>query len=96
MIGDEGIPNTSEDDKVELSQLAGVALDFIAGVPRQSKSKKWFTQEHLRALVNAVVPWAEIASDDVSTKGNEGRVMPLIIAHFLLDAVGFLAGPLLF
>ena len=25
-----------------------------------------------------------------------GRVMPLIIAHFLLDAVGFLAGPLLF
>ena len=24
------------------------------------------------------------------------RVMPLIIAHFLLDAVGFLAGPLLF
>ncbi len=25
-----------------------------------------------------------------------GRVMPLIVAHFLLDAVGFLAGPLLF
>lgn len=25
-----------------------------------------------------------------------GRLMPLVIAHFLLDAVGFLAGPLLF
>ena len=66
MVGEDSVPNTSEDDKVELSQLAGVALDFMAGVARQARSKKWFTKEHLFALVSAIVPWAEITSDDVS------------------------------
>ena len=66
VIGDEAVPTTSEDDKADLSQLAGVALDFIAGVARQARSKKWFSQAHLSALVNAIVPWAEITNDDVS------------------------------
>ena len=68
VTAEDAIPNTSEDDRIDLSQLAGVCLDFIAGVARQARSKKWFTQAHLLALVNAIVPWAEISNDDVSGK----------------------------
>lgn len=67
VIAEESAPSTSEEDPIELSQLAGVCLDFIAGVARRAGTKKWFSQAHLFALVSAIVPWAEITNDDVSS-----------------------------
>ena len=66
ILAEEIAPGTSEEDPIELSQLAGVCLDFIAGVARRAGTKKWFTQAHLFSLVSAIVPWAEITNDDVS------------------------------
>ncbi|KAJ3527044.1 hypothetical protein NM688_g8180 [Phlebia brevispora] len=71
VVAEDSAPGTSEEDPIELSQLSGVCLDFIAGVARQARSRKWFTQAHLFALVSAIVPWAEITNDDAQEWAND-------------------------
>lgn len=60
------VPNSSEDDSIELPQLLCPIIDFISTVARGGKAKAWFSQENLTSLIDAVFNYTQMTDDDVS------------------------------
>lgn len=57
------VPLSSEDEKIELSQLASSTLDFIAATAR-GKSKDWFNEANIHQLVGDIFNWTEMTADE--------------------------------
>ncbi|KAI0347862.1 ARM repeat-containing protein [Trametopsis cervina] len=66
-------PFTSEDERVDLTQLAGSALDFISAVARSGRAKQWFNEEKTTALLAEVFRWIEMTADEESEWGNDAN-----------------------
>ena len=67
VLATDAIPLSSEDEKIELSQLASATLDFISTVTRSPKAKSWFDEATVSALVGDVFKWTVMTADEVST-----------------------------
>ncbi|GJE89716.1 ARM repeat-containing protein [Phanerochaete sordida] len=65
VLGADTVPLSSEDEKIELSQLASSTLDFIATSTR-GKGKDWFNESNVHQLVGAIFNWTEMTADEES------------------------------
>ena len=66
VLASDTVPLSSEDEKIELSQLASATLDFIAAVSRSGKARDWFNEANVNELVGDVFRWTEMTADEVS------------------------------
>ena len=62
----DSVPQTSEDETVELTQLICPVLDFLASVVRGGKARSWFVNDHLAAVIVSVFKLAQMTDEDVS------------------------------
>lgn len=67
VVSEDTAPSTSEDERVDLTQLAGSSLDFISAVARSGRAKEWFTEANTRSLVAEAFRWIEMTADEVLT-----------------------------
>ncbi|TEB38615.1 ARM repeat-containing protein [Coprinellus micaceus] len=63
----DSVPQTSEDETVELTQLICPVLDFLASVVRGGKARSWFVNDHLSALIVSVFKLAQMTDEDTWT-----------------------------
>jgi hypothetical protein len=67
---DEPVPRTSEDDALELPDVAAPIVDFVAAVARSGRAKEWFAPDKVGALVEMVFAWAQISTESVSAEAS--------------------------
>ncbi|KII94307.1 hypothetical protein PLICRDRAFT_50286 [Plicaturopsis crispa FD-325 SS-3] len=67
------VPNSSEDDSIELPQLLCPIIDFISTVARGGKAKAWFSQENLTSLIDAVFNYTQMTDDDEETWASDAN-----------------------
>lgn len=65
VLAADAVPLSSEDEKIELSQLASATLDFIAAAARGGKAKAWFVEANVNLLVAEIFAWTEMTADEV-------------------------------
>ncbi|THG95659.1 hypothetical protein EW026_g6034 [Hermanssonia centrifuga] len=95
VLAEDSVPNSSEDEKIELSQFASSTLDLLANVARNGGAKTWFDQSNVTALIAEVFRWAEMTTDDVNTEfhsliyieGRSGQPDPINVKQLLVDVV---------
>jgi hypothetical protein len=63
VVADEPAPKTSEDEALELPNVAAPLVDFVAAVARAGRAKEWFVPARVGALVAAVFAWAQISTE---------------------------------
>ncbi|KIP03840.1 hypothetical protein PHLGIDRAFT_31632 [Phlebiopsis gigantea 11061_1 CR5-6] len=64
VLGTGTVPLSSEDEKIDLPQLASSTLDFISTVVRGGKARDWFTDANVNELVGNVFRWTEMTADE--------------------------------
>jgi importin-9 len=65
VLATDPVPLSSEDEKVELSQLASSTLDFISAISRSTKAKNWLNETAVNELVGDVFKWTVMTADEV-------------------------------
>ncbi|KAH9486456.1 Importin-9 [Psilocybe cubensis] len=69
----ESVPNSSEDEPIELPQLLCPIIDFLAAVIRGGKGKDWIVDENVAAVVSSVFAFVQMTDDDVETWTNNAN-----------------------
>ncbi|KDR85511.1 hypothetical protein GALMADRAFT_52743 [Galerina marginata CBS 339.88] len=69
----ESVPNTSEDEAIELTQLLCPIIDFLAAVIRGGKSSEWVADENILAVVSSVFAFVQMTDEDVDTWANNAN-----------------------
>jgi hypothetical protein len=67
---DEPVPRTSEDDALELPDVAAPIVDFVAAVGRRGRAEAGFAPGQLGGLVEMVFAWAQISTESVSAEAS--------------------------
>jgi importin-9 len=70
ILAEDTAPSTSEDERVDLTQLAGSSLDFISAVARGGRAKEWFNEKNTTALIAEIFRWIEMTADEVFKSGH--------------------------
>ncbi|KAF6754194.1 armadillo-type protein [Ephemerocybe angulata] len=73
LASSDSVPQTSEDETVELPQLICPILDFLASVVRGGKARGWFVDDRLSALVVAVFKLSQMTDEDEETWTNNAN-----------------------
>lgn len=68
MVAEDTPPLSSEDERIELPQLASSTLDFISAVTRGGKAKDWYTEANVNDLVADIFRWTEMTADEVGSR----------------------------
>ncbi|KAJ7459076.1 armadillo-type protein [Mycena galericulata] len=63
----ESAPRSSENETIELPQLICPIFDFTAAVTRGGKSKGWFENQNLSALIASIFNFLQMTNDDEET-----------------------------
>ncbi|KAJ7823248.1 ARM repeat-containing protein [Mycena leptocephala] len=63
----ESAPRSSENESIELPQLICPIFDFTAAVTRGGKSKGWFENQNLSALIASVFNFLQMTNEDEET-----------------------------
>ncbi|KAJ7109870.1 armadillo-type protein [Mycena epipterygia] len=63
----DSAPRSSENETIELPQLICPIFDFTAAVTRGGKSKGWFENQNLSALIASVFNFLQITNEDEET-----------------------------
>lgn len=64
------VPQTSEDETVELPQLICPLIDFVGSVVRGGKARSWFVDGQLTSLISAIFNLAQMTDEDVSAQSS--------------------------
>lgn len=66
IISDSPVPQNSEDESLELPEVAAPILDFVSSVARSGKSREWFEPSAINSLIEAILGWSQISTESVS------------------------------
>ncbi|KAJ7665464.1 ARM repeat-containing protein [Mycena polygramma] len=64
LSSNESAPRSSENESIELPQLICPIFDFTAAVTRGGKSKGWFENQNLSALISCVFKFLQMTNED--------------------------------
>ncbi|CDO77258.1 hypothetical protein BN946_scf184753.g8 [Trametes cinnabarina] len=67
------VPDSSEDETIELTHLVCPMLDFVASVARSGKAKDWFEGTNLAGLISGVFSWVQMTSEDEEEWANNAN-----------------------
>ncbi|KAJ6502647.1 armadillo-type protein [Mycena vulgaris] len=67
LSSNESAPRSSENESIELPQLICPIFDFTAAVTRGGKSKGWFENQNLSALIASVFNFLQMTNEDEET-----------------------------
>ncbi|KAJ7897218.1 armadillo-type protein [Mycena olivaceomarginata] len=67
LSSNESAPRSSENESIELPQLICPIFDFTAAVTRGGKSKGWFENQNLSALIASVFDFLQMTNEDEET-----------------------------
>ncbi|KAJ7040268.1 ARM repeat-containing protein [Mycena alexandri] len=67
LSSNESAPRSSENESIELPQLICPIFDFTASVTRGGKSKGWFENQNLSALIASVFNFLQMTNEDEET-----------------------------
>lgn len=70
LSSNESAPRSSENESIELPQLICPIFDFTAAVTRGGKSKGWFENQNLSALIASVFDFLQMTNEDVSVSAS--------------------------
>ncbi|KAJ7161233.1 armadillo-type protein [Mycena crocata] len=82
----ESAPRSSESEPIELAQLICPIFDFTAAVTRGGKSKEWFENQNLSALIGSEETWATNPNAFVAQEEDETQPYSVRVAGFDLLA----------
>jgi len=63
VASDSPVPKNSEDESLELPEVAAPILDFVSSVARSGKAREWFEPTAMNALLEAVIGWSQISME---------------------------------
>lgn len=66
LAASESVPNSSEDEPIELSQLLCPIIDFLASVIRGGKGREWVVDENIAAIVSSMFAFVQMTDEDVN------------------------------
>ncbi|OCH92992.1 ARM repeat-containing protein [Obba rivulosa] len=64
LLSEDSAPGSSEDEPIDLAQLACPIFDFVSRASRNGRGKEWFQQDNLNALVSNIFSWSQMTSSD--------------------------------
>ncbi|RXW18578.1 hypothetical protein EST38_g7277 [Candolleomyces aberdarensis] len=70
LLASDPVPQTSEDETVDLPQLICPILDFLSSVSRSGKARTWFIGGNLSALIAAVFNLVQMTDEDEDNWAN--------------------------
>ncbi|KAH6916745.1 armadillo-type protein [Coprinopsis sp. MPI-PUGE-AT-0042] len=73
LASSDSVPQTSEDESVELPQLICPIMDFISASMRGRKARGWFTGDNLPLLVSAVFNLSQVTDEDEEIWANNAN-----------------------
>ncbi|EMD32596.1 hypothetical protein CERSUDRAFT_161550 [Gelatoporia subvermispora B] len=83
ILSEDSAPGSSEDEPIDLAQLACPILDFVSRVGRSGRGKEWFQQDNLSTLEDE---WARDANSFVAQETDEALSYSVRMAGFDLLA----------
>ncbi|KAJ7150409.1 armadillo-type protein [Mycena filopes] len=86
LSSNESAPRSSENEAIELPQLICPIFDFTAAVTRGGKSKGWFENQNLSALIGSEETWAANPNAFVAQEEDETQPYSVRVAGFDLLA----------
>jgi hypothetical protein len=66
LVADASVPKNSEDESIELPEVAAPILDFISAIARGGRAKDWFGSDQVAGLVKAIFAWSQISIESAS------------------------------
>ena len=66
IVAEDTAPVTSENERIDLTQLAGSALDLISAVARGVRATQWFNEVNTSNSVAEAFRWIEMTAEEVS------------------------------